>query len=82
MDNEIKSGDQVVINYYGNEVIGVAGNYDEEKELLWVDLKLMDSMPGHVVFTGFKLSECRKVTGAEAFKNKLAAKGVGAYGDH
>lgn len=80
MDNQFKSGDQVMVNWYGKEVVGIAGDYDEEKELLWVDLKLMDSSPpDHIVYTGFLLDECRKLTESEIFKHKLQDRGVGVY---
>ena len=80
MDNEFKMGELVMVTFHEQEVIGEAGNYDEEKELLWVDLKLMDSNPpDHIVYTGFKLSECRKITESEAFKHKLQQRGVGVY---
>lgn len=80
MDNEFKSGDHVMVNWYGKEVIGIAGDYDKEKELLWVDLKLMDSHPpDHIVYTGFPLNECRKLTEAEEFKHILQDREPGIY---
>lgn len=78
---EFKIGELVMVTFYEKDVIGEAGNYDKEKDLLWVDLKLMDSHPpDHIVYTGFKLSECRKITESEAFKHKLQQREVGAYG--
>jgi hypothetical protein len=80
MDNEFSTGECVMVTFYGKDVIGEAGDYDKEQDLLWVDLKLMDSHPpDHIVYTGFKLSECRKITEAEAFKHKLQDRGVGVY---
>lgn len=80
MDNQFKSGDQVMVNWYGKEVIGIAGNYTDDGKLLWVDLKLMDSHPpDHIVYTGFTLNECRKLSDSEKFKHKLQDKGVGVY---
>jgi len=82
MDNKFAIGEPVMVTFYEKEVIGEAGSYDEEKELLWVDLKLMDSHPpDHIVYTGFKLSDCRKITESEKFKHKLQQRGVGAYDD-
>jgi len=77
---EFNTGDHIMVTMYDKEVIGIAGDYDEEKELLWVDLKLMDSMPpDHIVYTGFKLSECRTLTEAERFKHKLQDRCIGLY---
>ena len=39
-----------MVTFHDHEVIGEAGNYDEEKELLWVDLKIMDSSPPDHIF--------------------------------
>jgi hypothetical protein len=81
VDNKFTIGELVMVTFYAKDVIGVAGDYDEEKDLLWVDLKLMDSSPNNIVYTGFKLSECRKITESEAFKHKLQQREVGAYGN-
>lgn len=81
MDNEFEFGELVMVTFYEKEVIGEAGSYDKEKDLLWIDLKLMDSHPpDHIVYTGFKLSDCRKITESEKFKHKLQQREVGAYG--
>ena len=80
MDNDIKPGDLVEVTFYDSQTIGVAGDYDDAQGILWVDLKLKDSMPPHhIVYTGFKLEDCRKLTDKDDFKRKLKGKGIGAY---
>jgi hypothetical protein len=80
--DKFKVGEHIIVRHYDTDVIAIAGEYDEERELQWVDLKLMDSSPGHIVMTGFELKDCRKLTEAEAFKHKLQDKRLGLYGNH
>lgn len=80
--DKFKKGDHVrVDNFYsaGKSIVGIYESEYAEKNLYWIDLKLMDSSPGHTVFTGIERENCHKITEQEWFKFKLQGKGIGLY---
>ena len=80
MDNKFKAGEHVIVTFHEQEVLGIVGRWDEERETLWVDLGLMDSIPpDHIVYTGFKLEECREFTKKDKFIRDLQGRGAGLY---
>ena len=81
MGREFKRGDHVMVNWYDKEDNGIANSYSDEDEVLWVDLKLHDSSPNRIVYTGIELKDCRKPTESELFKHKLQAREIGIYHD-
>ena len=82
MDNKFTKGEKIKVIWYDSVVIA---EFDKESDcgtFYWVDLKLMDSSPGHIVMTGLPKKDCSKITEQDEFKHKLQDKRVGVYGDH
>ncbi len=82
MDNKFTKGEKIKVKWYDSIVIAEFDSESDCGKLYWVDLKLMDSSPGHIVMTGIDKEDCSKITEQDDFKHKLQGKKVGIYGDH